>query len=87
MTLCVLGLGLSFLVIEYNTRRVSEGMVDFGVRYAVEDGYPQVRVAGGRWPPVVNNRLVQAVLSPPLRVLMALWQAQNDALAYLLEFI
>ncbi len=87
LSLCVLGLGLSCLVIEYNTRHISDGAVDFGVRYTLEAGCPQVTVRGKVWPSVVDSPLLQTVLTPPLQVGLALWRALNEGVAYIVRLL
>ncbi len=84
LTLCVLGLVFSCVVIEYNTQRVRAGTADFGIQYTLEGGRLQVMLDGQCVTPT-DMRLAGAVLPPPVRLLLALWQGQGRVLTLLLE--
>ncbi len=84
LTMCVLGLGMSCLVIEYNTRRVSDGEVDFGVRYTMQEGRPHMTLKGDAVRNVTDVPAVRMALSPSVQALISLWELQNQAVVYAL---
>ena len=76
LTLCVLGLGCAFFVIEYNIQKTTYGQVDLGITYTLEDGVPAVRVDREESlaiPPAVTQTAEVAV-PPPVRLFAAVWQ-------------
>lgn len=88
LTLCVLGLGGAFLLIEYNIQKTTYGGVDFGVTYTMEDGAPSVSIQEETVtvPPAVAQ-VCEAVLPPPVRLLIALWRGENDLAVTVLEWL
>lgn len=86
LTLCVLGLGCAFLLIEYNIQKTTYGQVDFGVTYTMENGVPSVRVDGGE-PIGVSPSVAQvceAAVPPPVRLFAALWRWEAEAAEWVL---
>ncbi|MBQ4611939.1 MAG: hypothetical protein IJB26_00145 [Clostridia bacterium] len=87
LTLCVLALGCAFLLIEYNVQRTTYGTVDFGVSYTMQEGVPRVRI-GEDEPLAVPPRIArvcEAAVPPPIRLLVALWRGETEAVEEMLK--
>lgn len=89
LTLCVLGLGCAFLVIEYNIQHTTYGQVDFGVSYTMTDGLPSVAVDGEQVlsPSPTVARLGEAMVPPPVRLLLELWHSENELAVTILTWL
>ncbi len=78
LALCVLGMVCAFVVVDYNTRRVTYGQVDFEVTYTMQDGAPRITVGESvLTAPAADT--AEGLLPPPLRLLVALWRQGNAA--------
>ncbi len=84
LSLCVLGLGLAFLLIEWNMQQTVYGRVEPTLTFTVEEGVPTLTDAGGQALGVLpqqGRQAAYALLSTPARVTLWLWRAMQEAVA------
>ena len=81
LTFAVLSLAPLCLLIECNIQKTVHGQVDLHLSLTVEDGVVTV----GEPPSPRLQQALTALLSPPARVVTALWRAETQAAAYLWE--
>lgn len=83
LSLCVLGLLLSFLVIEYNIRRTTYGQVDVDLSYTLQEGLPVLTDGAGEplWTlPEEWRQPLSALVDAPTRLLLWLYGRVGEML-------
>ncbi len=83
LSLCVLGLLLSFLVIEYNIRRTIYGQMDFDLSYTLQGGLPVLTDGAGEplWLlPAAWRQPLETLVDAPTRLLLWLYGRAGEML-------
>ena len=81
LSLCILGLLLSFVVIEYNIRRTTYGQVDFDISYTLEGGVPVLTDGAGEplWTlPARWKQPLATLVDAPTRLLLWLYSKVGE---------
>ena len=89
LTACVLGLGVAFAAIEWNTQRMLYGRPYLGVGYAVEEGTPLLTDGEGEPLFSIDEQRQQglwALLPPSARATLALLRGEAAAFHRLWEW-